>query len=160
MGEQRAKYILLDTAIGLTVKRNVFALGLANTSTATKVLRGSLLEELPKAKQPQRSNKIALTGIDCKSLRLECHITILTRLSDEDVDFLLAISSPEERYQTLQTGLDFGRQISLGSKVSVSVKGVSSYLPGVVSYKGELPSNSGTMFGVELTVSMSAFINF
>ena len=171
MGEQRAKYILKCPADGQIIKRNSLTLGLTKMSTRTRVQRGSLLEELPEAEQPQDSTKIALVGIDCKSLRLDIqcdfpHNTCnprwtktLTRLSDEETNFLLAISSLEERFETFNTRLDLGRVISLGSYVYVSVKG-KGHLPGVVWYKGELPSNSGTMFGVELCVSMSAFINF
>jgi len=37
----------------------------------------------------------------------------------------------------------------------VSVKGSEQDLPGVVRFKGELPSCPGTMFGVELTVGIN-----
>ena len=159
MGDARSKYILLKDRVGQTVDRNLFALGLATKSTPTQVMRGDLLEALPEAEQPLDSTKIALVGIDRKSLRLECTMEYLTRLSDEDANLLLAISSLEERYQTFmdRIRLDFGRKIVLGCKVYVSVKGISRKLPGVVWYKGELPSNNGTMFGVELIVSIPAF---
>ena len=156
MGDQRTKYILLQDRVGQTVERNVFSLGLSTKSTPTQVLRGDLLEALPEGEQPQDSTRIALVGIDRKSLRLDCTLECLTRLSDEDANLLLAISSLEERYQTFmdRIRLDFGRKVLPGCKVYVSVKGVSKKLPGVVWYKGELPSNSGTMFGVELIVSI------
>ena len=159
MGEQEAKYILLRDADGRTPKRNIFTFGLSMTSTRTEILKGSLLKELPEAEQPQDLTKVALVGIDCLSLRLETDICRLERLTDEDANLLLAISSLQERCETFKTRFHWGRQISLGSKVSVSVRGFSTNLPGVVWYKGESPSNSGTMFGVELTVTMSAFIN-
>jgi len=157
MGDQRTKYILLQDRVGQTVERNVFSVGLSTNSTPTQVLRGALLEALPKAEQPYNLTSIALVGIDRKSLRLDCTLECLTRLSDEDANLLLAISSLEERYQTFmdRIRLDFGRKILPGGKVSV--KGFSKKLPGVVWYKGDLPSNSGTMFGVELIVSIPSF---
>ena len=159
MGDQRTKYILLQDRVGETVERNVFSLGFSTKSTPTQVLRGDLLEALPETEQPQDSTKIALIGVERKSLRLECTLEYLTRLSDEDANLLLAISSLEERYQTFmdRIRLDFGRKLLLGSKVYVSMKGVSKKLSGVVWYKGELPSNNGTMFGVELIVSIPSF---
>ena len=159
MGDQRTKYILLQDRVGETVERNVFSLGFSTKSTPTQVLRGDLLEALPETKQPQDSTKIALIGVERKSLRLECTLEYLTRLSDEDANLLLAISSLEERYYTCMDGirLDFGRKISPGGKVYVSIKGVSKKLSGVVWYKGELPSNNGTLFGVELIVSIPSF---
>ena len=154
MGDQRTKFILLHDRVGYTVKRTVLSFW------PTPVLRGDLLEALPEAEQPEDLNKIALVGIDRKSLRLECTLECLTRLSDEDANLLLAISSLEERYQTFvdRIRLDFGRKILPGCRVYVTVKGISRKLPGVVWYKGELPSNNGTMFGVELIVSIPAFL--
>jgi len=160
MGDQRTKFILLQDRVGQTVERNVFSLGLSTKSSPSQALRGDLLEALPEAEQPQDSTKIALVGIDRKSLRLECTLENLARLSDEDANLLLAISSLEERYQMFMdrsVRLDFGRKILAGCQVYVSVKGVAKKLPGVVWYKGELPSNSGTMFGVELIVSIPSF---
>ena len=158
------KYILLQDRVGLTVERNILSLGLSTKQSPTQVLRGELLEALPESEQPQDSTKIALGGIDRKSLRLECGMECICRLPEEDSNLLLAISSLEERYQTHmdRIRLDFGRKISPGSKVYATVKGVSKKLPAVVWYKGELPTNSGTMFGVELIVStrcMTALFN-
>ena len=160
MGDQRRKFILLHDRVGQTVDKSfLFSLGLPMKPTPTIIRRGELLETLPEAEQPQDSTKIALVGIDHMSLRLECTMEFLTRLSDEDANLLLAISSLEERYQTFmdRIHLDFGRKIVSGCKVYVSAKGISRNLPGIVWYKGELPSNNGIMFGVELIVSMPAF---
>ena len=160
MGDQRTKYILLHDRVGETVERNVFSLGFSTNSTPTQVLRGALLEALPETEQPEDSTRITLVEIDRQSLRLECTLEYLTRLTDEYANLLLAISSLETRYLTFMDRfrLEFGRKILLGSKVYVSLKVVSKKLPGVVWYKGELPSNYGTMFGVELIVSIPSFL--
>ena len=80
MGDQSKKYKLLQDRVGQTVEQNVFAHGLATKSTPIQVLRGDLLEALPEAEQPQDSVKIALVGIDRKSLRLECTLEYLYKI--------------------------------------------------------------------------------
>ena len=149
------KYLLLQDRVGTNVERTILSLGLSTKQVPTQVLRGELLETLPEAEQPKDSSKIALGCIERKSLRLECALDCITRLAEEDTNLLLAISSLEKRYQTYmdRKRLDFGKRIGQGSRVFVIVKGISKKLPGVVWYKGELPSCNGTMFGVELIVS-------
>ena len=156
MEELSHKYILLQDCVGHTVEREIRLLGLSTKQSPTQVLRGELLEALPEAEQPNDSSKIALVAIDRKSLRLECGMACIIRLTEEDANLLLAISSLGERYQTYMDKvlLDFGGNIGTESKVYVNVKGVSKLLPGVVRYKGELLVCNGTMFGVELIVSI------
>ena len=150
------KYILLLDRLGYVLERNLLSLGLPTKQSPMQVLRGELFEALPEAEQPKYSLKIVLIGIDRKSLRLECGMKCISRLTEEDANLILGISSLEERYQTYmdRIRLDFGRKLGSGSKVYVTVKGVSKVLPGVVWYKGELPSHNGIIFGVELMVSM------
>ena len=135
----------------------MLVLGLSTKSTPTQVLKGELLEALPEAEQPNDSTRIALAGIDRKTLRLECSMEDIARLTSEDADLLLAISSVGLRYEIYidRKRLDFGRRIRAGSQVSVEVKGISKKLHGAVWYVGELPPNIGTMFGVQLIVSIS-----
>jgi len=154
------KYILLVDRAGHTLERNFLALGLSKKASPTQVLRGELLEARPEALQPSDGNRIALVGIERKSLRLECSTANVTRLSDEEANLLLAISSLEERYLTAidSERLDFGRQLSPENLVFVSGKGFTEDLPGVVRYKGVLPSCPGTMFGVELIVSIKSCV--
>ena len=149
------KYILLRDRVGLTLKRNPLSLGLTTKSKPTPVLRGELLEAVCEAEQPRDLNRIALVGIYRKSLHLECRTEDLMGLADEDANLLLAISCSEVVYQTFidRKSLAFGQQLLPGSWVFVKVKGISKDLPGVLRYRGELPPNLGTWFGVELIVS-------
>ena len=162
MEAPKNNYILLADRLGHTIERNVFALGLSTKATPTQVLRGELLEARPKAEQPTDLKRIALVGIERKSLRLECPTVDLSRLSDEEASLLLAISNSPfgERYQTFvdKKRLDFGLRLSPGKEVLVSVKGFTKDFPGVVRFKGELPSCPGTMFGVELTVGINSLL--
>ena len=148
-------YILLQNLVGHLQERSILSFG-AIKSTPTQLLKGELLEALPDTEQPDDSTRIALAGIDRKNVRLECRTLDITRLTNEDNNLLLAISSVGLRYETFvdRKRLDFGRQISPGSIVLVEVKGLTTKVFGVVWYIGELPPYRGTMFGVELQVSM------
>ena len=161
MDESRTKYILLNDRVGENVEKNILAFGLASKISPTQVLRGELLEALPEEGQPQDSHKIAVVGLDRKKLRLVCRTEDLTRLSDEEANLLLAISSVGERYDIFidRKRLDIGRKIHHGSRVLVKVKGIAKDLVGVVWYKGEVPPLPGTMFGVELIVSMICYLS-
>ena len=161
MGEPKNKYILLNDRVGYTLERNLLSLGLSTKASPTQVLRGELLGALPEAEQPSDFHRIALFAIERKSLRLECPTAEVTRLSDEEANLLLAISSLGERYATFidRKRLDFGRRLSPENQVFVSLKGLTKELPGVVWYKGELPSCPGTMFGIELIVSINLYLS-
>lgn len=151
MEENRNKYILLTDRVGDKMEKGLFK----TTTTPIQVLRGELLEALTEAEQPRNPHEIALAGIERKSLRLECHTSDLARLTDEEADLLLAVTTAGERHQIFheRNRLDAGRRITEGSQVLVKVKGFSKDIPGVVWYKGPTEANSGTMFGVELKVS-------
>ena len=157
MEESKKKYILLNDRVGYDLERNILALGLSTKASPTQVFRGELLEALPEAKQPSDGSRVALVGIERKSLRLECPAVDITWLSDKDANLLLAISSLRERYAMFidRKRMDFGRRLSPANQVFVSVKGFTKELPGIVWYKGELPSCRGTIFGVELIVSIN-----
>ena len=161
MEEPSIKYILLRDRVGHLVEKNMLSLGLTTKSTPMQVLQDELLAGVPEAERPTDLTKVAVVGIERKSLRLECPTEDMARLSEEDTNLLLAISSAEGRYLTYldRKRLTFGRQLLPGSAVFVEVKGVSKVLPGVVRYKGVLPPSLGTWFGVELIVSTRALVN-
>ena len=154
MENPRKIYILVKDRVGIMQERSMLSFG-AMKSTPTQVCKGELLEALPETDQPNDSTRIALAGFDRINLRLECRIEDITRLTIEDANLLLAISSVGLRHQSFidRKRLDFGRQISPGSQVLVEVKGLSKKLLGTVWYIGELSPFHGTMFGVELVVS-------
>ena len=160
MEEPSIKFILLRDRVGHSVEKNMLSLGRTMKSTPIQLLRGDLFEGVPETEWPTDLTKVAVVGIERKSLRLECRTEYMARLSEEETNLLLAITSAEGRYQTYidRKRLTFGRQLSPGSTVFVDVKGVSKVLPGVVWYIGILPPSLGTWFGVELTVSTRALV--
>ncbi|XP_067052974.1 ubiquitin carboxyl-terminal hydrolase CYLD-like [Acropora muricata] len=151
MEEPRNRYILLQDRVGEIMERSMLTLGFGTKSTPTQLLKGELLEALPENEQPGDSTRIALGGIDRK-LRVECRMEDVMKLTVQEVDLLLAISSATSRYQICfdRKRLDFGKRLKSGSQVLVSINGVSKELPGVVWFTGELPNSTGTMFGIEL----------
>lgn len=65
----------------------------------------------------------------------------------QEADLLLPVSSPILRLAVFHDGkrLDqFGKRLKHGSRVLVSVRGVSKKLLGVVRFKGNLPDLPGT----------------
>ena len=156
MEEPRNRYILLHDRVGQILERSLslLTLGFVAKPTPTQLLKGELLQALPENEQPGDSTKIALGGIDRK-IRVECGMEDVMKLTAQEADLLLAISSLTLRYQICfdRKRLDFGTRLEYGSKVLVSINGFSKKLPGVIWFKGELPSSPGTMFGIELHVS-------
>ncbi|XP_022796811.1 myosin-8-like [Stylophora pistillata] len=80
-----------------------------------------------------------------------------TRLSNEDASLLLPCTTPESRYHVIsQQGMVvFGRRLQPGTEVLVSFKGCpwslnDEFIRASVKYKGELPSEVGTFFGLQL----------
>ena len=157
MEEPRNRYILLQECIGETLKRSVPFLGIATKSSPRQVLKRRVyLKRYPKANNQGDSTRIALGGIDRK-LHLECRMEDVTKLTLEEADLLLGISSTKARCEIYfdRKRLDFGKRLEHGSHVLVSIQGVPEKLPGVVRFKGGLPNLPGTMFGVELHVHVS-----
>ena len=154
MEKPRKRYILLHDRVGDIMERSMLTLGLATKLTPTQLRKGELLEALPESEQPGDSTRIALGGIDRK-LRVECRMEDVMKLTEQEADLVLAISSVTSRYQICfdRKRLDFGKRLEYGSQVLVSIHGVSKKLPGMILFKGELPSVPGTMFGIELHVS-------
>ena len=89
----------------------------------------------------------------------DCPIENIKPLEDEEATLLLSFKSNDERYKYFTSNsLDVSKEITIGSKVYVKVRsqsGGTQELRGVIRYKGPLPEE-GTMFGVELLVSMPA----
>ncbi|XP_015748240.1 PREDICTED: ubiquitin carboxyl-terminal hydrolase CYLD-like isoform X3 [Acropora digitifera] len=151
MEEPRNRYILLNDRVGELLERSLLTLAMSFFMTPPKLLRGDLLEALPGNEHSSDPTKIALGGIDRK-IRVECGMKDIMKLTVQEANLLLAISSLTLRYQICfdRKLLDFGKRLEYGSQVLVSINSVSEKLPGVVWFKGELPSSPGTLFGIEL----------
>ena len=160
MEETRNRYILLQDCDGRILERSRPTFGLASISRLSWVSKGELLKALPENEQPGDTKRIALRGISTSRidprLRIECPKEDVTELTLQEADLLLAISSPTARLALFddEKRLDFGKRLEHGSRVLVQVSGVSDRVQGVVRFKGKLSNAPGTMFGVELPVSL------
>ena len=89
----------------------------------------------------------------------DCPIENIKPLEDDEAMLLLSFKSNDERYKYFTSNsLDVGKKMTIGSIVYVKVRsqsGGTQELRSVIRYKGPLP-DEGTMFGVELLVSMPA----
>ena len=160
MEEPRDRYILLKDCVGEVLERSLLTLGFFLRSTPIQLLKGELLEALPENVQPSDSTRIALGGID-RNIRVACGMEDVMKLTVQEAELLIAISSATLRYQICfdRKRLDFGKRLDSGSQVLVSINGVSKKLPGVVRFKGELPSSHVTLFGIELNVRVDIVYN-
>ena len=160
MEEPKKRYILLQDRNGKILEKRISTLGLASVSQYSWVSKGELLEALPENEQPGDTKMIALGGIDTK-LRIECPKEVVKELTVQEADLLQAVSSPTLRLEIFQgKRLDFGKRLEHGSRVLVRVSGVSNKLPGVVRFRGTFSNLPGTMFGVELSVSLMPLLTF
>lgn len=87
------------------------ALGLQPKAAPAPVLKGDLLEALPQAEQPKETNRIALTGVKRKDLRLECEKSHVKELTVTKTESLLALSSAAFRYEKFLNIQDVGQQV-------------------------------------------------
>jgi hypothetical protein len=87
----------------------------------------------------------------------DCPLGEIKPLEDEEAKLLLSFKSNDERIKFyVNSNLDSGKKMTIGSNVYVKVRSASGgmqELRGVIRYKGPLPEEHGTMFGVELLVS-------
>ena len=87
----------------------------------------------------------------------DCPVENINPLEDEEAKLLLSFKTNGERYKHFtSSSLDFGKKLTIGSNVYVKVRslgGGTQEVRGVIRYKGPLPGELGTMFGVELLVS-------
>ncbi|XP_031549360.1 uncharacterized protein LOC116286908, partial [Actinia tenebrosa] len=110
------KYILLNDRV---VEKARFG---SKKTIPSQLLRGEILECLPKSKQPKDPEKIALrlfsVNID-ENIKLECPKLGVSALTDSEADLLLAVSSLQERLRVYrdernrlqQSNLDVGYKV-------------------------------------------------
>ena len=89
----------------------------------------------------------------------DCPVETISPLEEEEAKLLLSYKSNNERYDQFTSRLlDIGKKLTIGCNVYVKIRtpsGGTQELRGVIRYKGPLPEECGTMFGVELLVSYS-----
>ncbi|XP_077993432.1 ubiquitin carboxyl-terminal hydrolase CYLD-like isoform X2 [Glandiceps talaboti] len=125
-----------------------------------QVLKGTLLEQVRgEGSRPHTSiitgpggEKLKFRSLDHDNVNVECSHDEVARMSRVEKDLLLALVRLRERYDLYTEGkkLENGRQISIESMVYVTLPTLVHEALGKVRYKGPLPGQPGTHFGVEL----------
>lgn len=127
----------------------------------TLALKGELLEARKTDEQPDDTNKIALRGVKQIFQHVECDREDLKRLTYEETQLLLAVNSYLERCRIVEEGyLSVGCSLEEGAKVTARIKEIKRDVSAIVRYKGQVSPYDGTMFGVEILVSLQVFKKF
>jgi hypothetical protein len=125
----------------------------------TSLLQGEILIRNVTTAADESNGLIRLHLYDKPSYFSDCPYEDVKRIDEEEAKLLLPIQSAAYRLNLFKDKslLKNGKKITLGSYVYVKVRSVGGAskqeLRGIVRYKGPLPKESGTWFGVELLVS-------
>eukprot|EP00057_Strongylocentrotus_purpuratus_P025679 XP_011680153.1 PREDICTED: uncharacterized protein LOC100890272 [Strongylocentrotus purpuratus] len=101
------------------------------------------------------SQKIPVRSLDDENLEFVCPVADLSPLQSVEKDLLIAVTSRVERYKLYacrNEALAFGLICNLDDWVHVEVKIERNLtdVAGIIRYRGELPTERGIHFGVEL----------
>lgn len=159
---KRDKEVLHETYASKTILNN-------SQPECLRLLKGTLLCLSPSSPSKPAysggSQKIPVRSLDDENLEFDCPVADLSPLQPVEKDLLFAVTSRVERYKLYachNEALAFGLSCHLGDWVHVEVKieGNLTDVAGVIRYRGELPTERGIHFGVELEVNYSIKTHF
>jgi hypothetical protein len=157
MSDVHSFYILLKERMAKKLEKNYGA-----TSSSRKfvsVLKGEILIRNVTTAVNESNGLIRLHFYAKPAYFSDCPIGDVKCIGEEEAKLLLAISTMGDRFKVFDNKslLKDGKKMTLGSYVYVKVRSVGGgskqELKGVIRYKGPLPKELGTWFGVELLVS-------
>ena len=148
-------YILLEN---IWAKKEQKTYSGYSSSGGKHFLRGEILVRNMTTIVDITKGTLKLHPYDKGTYYCDCPVANIEPLNDEEAKLLLSFKSNDERYKIFKDNLlDNGKRMTIGCNVFVKVKSVGGgnivELRGVIRYKGPLPEEDGTMFGVELLVS-------
>ncbi|XP_028410189.1 ubiquitin carboxyl-terminal hydrolase CYLD-like [Dendronephthya gigantea] len=119
------------------------------------LLKGEILVGNVKTCVDSTKGTIRLHPYDKTTYFSDCPVGEVHSLEDEEARLLLSFKSNDERYKFfVDSSLHIGKKMTIGTHVFVKVRssfgGSSQEVRGIIRYKGPLPGEHGTMFGVEL----------
>ena len=127
------------------------------------LLRGEILVRMLTTCVDSTNGTIRLHPYDETTYFSDCPVEEVQSLEDEEARLLLSFKSNCERYELfVDSSLHIGKKMTIGTNVYVKVRsycGGSQELRGVIRYKGPLPGENGTMFGVELLVGTRSMLD-
>ena len=122
------------------------------------LLRGEILIRHVATAVDENHGSVRLHPYDKPAYFSDCPLGDVEQIDEEEAKLLLPISTMGTRFKLFDSkALKDGKKMTKGSKVFVKVKSVGSSiileLRAIIRYKGPLPKEKGTWFGVELMVS-------
>ena len=125
----------------------------------TSLLQGEILIRNVTTAADESNGLIRLHPYDKPNYFCDCPFGDVKRIDEKEAKLLLPISTMGNRFKLfVNKSLSNGKKMTLDSHVYVKVRSVGGgsskqELRGIVRYKGPLPKEYGTWFGVELLVS-------
>ena len=149
----KAHFILLHDHLAEKRDRSLLSRG---KSDQTQALEGSLWY-LSRADtlEKHRSRTITLHSHEFDGVILECEANHVERLNEKQFQILHALNNCKERSRLFhdKVWMSEAEHFQVGSYVMiVNVNELPEKVPGRIRYVGELPTQTGTWFGVELSL--------
>ena len=149
-------YILTRSRLFKKADKNYGSLGASTKSMS--LLKGEILIRHVRTAVDENHGLVRLHPYDKPAYFCDCPLGDVKQIDEEEAKLLLPISTMGERFKLFDSkALKDGKKMTKGSKVYVKVKSVGSSiileLRAIIRYKGPLPNEIGTWFGVELVVS-------
>ena len=129
----------------------------SSSLTRDSVLKGTLLVELTEG-EAKESLQFVTTPLNYKKysnnvVKLYCEPEHVCQLTDKQFNLLLAVKSTFDCHKALDI-LHWVEKLRVGDDVNVTISFNLEPVRGVIRYIGSLHGEEGTMFGVELLVSI------
>ena len=125
------------------------------------VLKGTLLVELTEG-EARESLQFVTTPLNYKKysnnlVKLYCEPEYVRQLNDKQFNLLLAVKSSFDCHKALDI-LHWVEKLRVGDDVKVTISYNLEPVKGAIRYIGTLHGEDGTMFGVELLVSIYIYL--
>lgn len=132
--------------------------GSNKTSKFLSLLQGDILFRDLVSTDDDKYGTMILHPYDKPQYFVQCPIGDARPIGEEETKLLLAIPTMGDRFRVFndKSLLKMGKKMTIGCLVNVTIrspKGAKNEVRGTIRYKGHLPKESGTWFGVELVSS-------
>ena len=155
-------YILMKDSLA-TKKERSHALHRQKHNSEVNVLKGSIWIDLQEnVSLKPNSKKIELISVEYENVTLTCHRDIVKCINGSEYQLLIAIPSLCDRYDVFDDGnwLAEGMTLKISDIVYLDKgNGMVESIVGQIKYRGQLPENEGTWFGVLLS-AVSIYIAY
>ena len=128
-----------------------------SSSSVKYLLKGEILVRNLTTVVDSTNGTLTLHPYEKGTYSCDCPVENINPLEDEEAKLLLSFKTNGERYKYFtNSSLDTGKKMTIDCNVYVKIRspsGNTQELQAKIRYKGPLPGELGTIFGVELMVS-------